>query len=104
MSLRAAWEYPQVFGHAGCMSSTFGYRDDLMQRIARDPRRPIRIYLDTGWPDDNYEITRSMRLLLESRGFQDGVDLRYAAFPLARHDEEAWAQRVHLPFQFFFGR
>ena len=35
-------------------------RDDLIDRVAAEPKREIKIYLDSGWPRDNYEVTRSM--------------------------------------------
>jgi predicted alpha/beta superfamily hydrolase len=103
VSLFLAWQWPGVFGNAGCLSSTFGFRDDLHERIESEPRRPIKIYLDSGWPRDNYETTRIMRNTLRARGFRDGEDLFYLAFPRARHDEQSWAMRAHIPFQFFFG-
>lgn len=102
-SLALALDHPDVFGHAGCMSSTFGWRDDLHARVTAGPRRPVRIYLDSGWPQDNYERTRSMAAALSERGWRAGRDLLYLAFPGARHDESSWALRVHVPFQFFFG-
>lgn len=102
VSLYLAWQYPEVFGAAACLSSTFGWRDDLRARIAQERIRPIRVYLDSGWPQDNYEATRHMRSLLASRGWRQGIDLHYYAFPEARHDEHHWAMRVHLPFQLFF--
>ena len=61
VSLFLAWQWPGVFGNAGCLSSTFGFRDDLLERIESEPKRPIKIYLDSGWPHDNYETTRIMR-------------------------------------------
>jgi len=104
VSFYLAWQYPEVFGMAACMSSTFGWRDDLKQRVAHEPRRNVRFYLDSGWPRDNYEVTRDMRILLADRGYKEGVDLHYYAFPQAMHNEQAWAMRCHLPFQLFFGR
>jgi predicted alpha/beta superfamily hydrolase len=104
VSLYLAWQWPEVFGNAACLSSTFGYRDDLHERIEREPKRAVKIYLDSGWPRDNYETTRSMRNTLRARGCRDGDDLFYLAFPYARHDERAWAMRAHIPFQFFFER
>jgi enterochelin esterase-like enzyme len=103
VALHLAWQYPDVFGMAACLSSTFGWRDDLRERIACEPQRPIRIYLDSGWPGDNYEATRAMHALLRSRGYVGGRDLEYLAFPAARHDERHWAMRTHIPFQQFFG-
>jgi predicted alpha/beta superfamily hydrolase len=103
VSFYAGWQHAEVFGNAGCMSSTFAYHDDLLERVAREPKRPLRIYLDTGWPRDNYEVNRRMRHLLVRRGWREGSDLLYLAFPEAKHDESAWAMRAHVPFQWFFG-
>jgi predicted alpha/beta superfamily hydrolase len=102
VSLYLAWQFPRVFGAAACLSSTFGWRDDLAQRIAREERPDIRVYLDSGWPNDNYEATRHMRSLLASRGFLEGENLHYFSFPEATHNEHHWAMRAHLPFQLFF--
>ncbi|HVT61496.1 MAG TPA: alpha/beta hydrolase-fold protein [Thermoanaerobaculia bacterium] len=102
VSLYLAWQWPEVFGNAGCLSSTFGWRDDLHERIESEPKPPIKIYLDSGWPRDNYEVTRTMRNTLRAHGFREGQDLFYLAFPRARHDEQSWAMRAHVPFQFFF--
>jgi hypothetical protein len=45
-----------------------------------------------------------MRGALAGRGYREGSDLLYFAFPEARHDERHWATRAHLPMQFFHGR
>lgn len=102
VSLFAGWSHPEAFGQVGAMSATFGYQDDLLERVLADERRALRIYLDSGWPRDNYEATRSMAAALRRRGWREGRDLCYLAFPEARHEEESWAARAHLPFQFFF--
>lgn len=104
VSFYLGWQRPDVFGMAACLSSTFGYRDDLFERVAREPKRNVRFYLDSGWPRDNYEATQAMRDLLIHRGYEPGRDLLYFAFPGQSHDERAWAGRIHLPFQFFFGK
>src|SRR5438876_2359752 len=61
VSFYLGWQWPDVFGKVACLSSTFAYRDDLLERVSAEPKRKIRIYLDSGWPGDNYEATRSMR-------------------------------------------
>jgi len=104
VSFHLAWQRPALFGKAACMSSTFTYKDDLMARVEGEPKKPIVLYLDSGWPDDNYEVTRSLRDLLARRGYRFGEDLLYFAFPNARHDESFWSTRSHIPFQFFFGK
>jgi len=104
VSFYLAWQHPEVFGHAACLSSTFGYRDDLFQRVRGEPKRDVRFYLDSGWPEDNFENTQAMRDLLAQRGYQPGVDLLHYAFPGAEHAERFWASRCHIPFQFFFDK
>jgi predicted alpha/beta superfamily hydrolase len=103
VSFFLAWQWPAVFGRAGCLSSTFGYRDDLLDRVLSEPKRECRFYLDSGWPGDNYEATVSMAMALVSRGWVYGRDLMHFAFPLAEHDEKSWGLRLHLPLQLFGG-
>lgn len=104
VSFYLGWEHSDVIGQAACLSSTFTYCDDLLERVATEPKRNLRIYLDSGWPRDNYEPTRCMRDRLLSRGYRAGEDLFYLAFPEAKHDENAWAARSPIPFQFLFGK
>ena len=103
VSLYLAWQFPEVFGRAACLSSTFGYKDDLAQRIGSEEKRAVRIYLDSGWPRDNYEATLDMRNLLVARGYSLGRDVFHLAFPNAKHDEAAWSMRAHVPIQLLFG-
>jgi predicted alpha/beta superfamily hydrolase len=104
VSFYLGWQRPDVFGKVASLSSTFGYRDDLIERVATESKRNLRIYLDSGWPGDNYEATRSMRDCLIWKGYRPGSELFYLAFPEARHDENAWATRSPIPFQFLFGK
>ncbi len=104
VSFFLGWQYPEVFGKAACLSSTFGYRDDLMARVLKEPRRDVRFYIDSGWPEDNYENTTCMRDHLLAAGYQFGRDVLHFAFPGALHNEGSWATRSHIPFQFFFGK
>jgi len=102
VSFYLAWQYPEVFGLAACMSSTFGWRDDLLERVGTERPPNIRLYLDSGWPRDNFEVTREMRLRLNQRGFVEGANLFYFAFPDALHNEAHWAARTHVPLQLLF--
>lgn len=67
-ALYLAWQYPKLFGMAGCLSSTLGVMDDRFARIAVEPRRDIAVYLDSGWLRDNFDTTNAMRDLLIARG------------------------------------
>ncbi len=102
-SFYLAWQWPEVFGRAVCMSSSFTIKDDLIERVMSEPQRDIMIYLDSGWPGDNYEVTLSMCMALIERGYIFGRDFLYFVFPLARHNEASWGARCHLPLQLFSG-
>jgi predicted alpha/beta superfamily hydrolase len=104
VSFYLGWQFPDVFGKVACLSSTFNYMDDLLERVSTEARRNIKIYLDSGWPADNYEPTRAMRDRLIWKGYRPGSELFYLAFPHAVHDENAWAARSPIPLQFLFGR
>ena len=99
VSFYMAWEYPEVFGHVACMSSTFSFRDDLIDRVLAEPKRSSRIYLDSGWPSDNYEVTLAMAMALVRRGYRVREEFLHLVFPLEKHDENAWGRRLHIPLQ-----
>jgi len=102
-SFLAAWDRPDIFGLCGAISATFSQRPELPERVEREEKRPIRVYLDSGSPLDNFEETRRMRDLLILRGYAQGADLLALTFPGALHNESAWGSRVAVPFQFLFG-
>jgi predicted alpha/beta superfamily hydrolase len=103
VSFYLAWQWPEVFGRAACMSSSFTAKDDLIQRVINEPQRRIKVYLDSGWPGDNYEVTLSLCMALIERGYLFGRDFLYFVFPHATHSESSWATRCHLPLQLFSG-
>lgn len=104
LAMQSAWARSDVFGMAGCLSSTFGVFDDLFERVGADKVPDLRIYMDSGWPNDNFERNVAMRDLLLRRGLMPGTQLQYFVFPGAAHRESAWGTRVHLAFQWFFAR
>ena len=103
VSFYTAWQYPDVFGSAVCMSSTFSHRDDLIDRVFAEPFREVGFYLDSGWPGDNYEVTVGMAMALIARGWEYGRNLMHLCFPMAEHSEKSWGMRLHLPMQFLNG-
>jgi predicted alpha/beta superfamily hydrolase len=103
VSFYSVWEHPDVFGAAVCMSSTFGHRNTLIDRVLDEPTRDVGFYLDSGWPGDNYEVTLSMAMALVARGWRYGHNLMHFCFPGADHSEASWGMRLHLPIQFLNG-
>jgi predicted alpha/beta superfamily hydrolase len=104
VSFYMGWQWPEVFGNVGCLSSTFTHKDNLVDRVLHEERRDVRFYIDSGWPGDNYEVGLAMAVALAERGYRYGHDFLYFAFPNAEHSEHDWGQRLHLPFQFFASR
>ena len=104
VSFYMAWQWPEVFGGAACLSSTFSHKDDLVERVLTEPRCEAKFYLDSGWPGDNFETTLAMALALQSRGYVYGRDFLHLAFPLEGHEESAWGSRLHLPLQLLWGK
>jgi predicted alpha/beta superfamily hydrolase len=103
VSFYTAWQHSDVFGSAVCMSSTFSHKDNLIERVLTEPARDIGVYLDSGWPGDNYEVTMAMATALIARGWHYGHNLLHLCFPNAVHNENAWGMRLHIPLQFFTG-
>jgi predicted alpha/beta superfamily hydrolase len=104
VSFYMAWEYPEVFGYAACMSSTFSHKDDLIERVLSEPRHTAKVYLDSGWPGDNYEVTLAMAMALAHRGYRVREDFLHLVFPREEHDEQAWGRRLHIPLQLGLGQ
>ena len=103
VSFHTVWQYPEVFAAAVCMSSTFSFKDDLMERVLEEKSPDVGFYLDSGWPGDNYEVTVGMAMALIQRGWTYGHNLLHLCFPGAEHNEGAWGVRLHLPLQFLLG-
>lgn len=103
VSFYTVWQHPEVFGVAVCMSSTFSHKDDLIERVMNEPKRDVAFYLDSGWPEDNYEVTMAIAMALANRGWKYGLNLLHLCFPYAVHSESAWGMRLHLPMQFLNG-
>jgi predicted alpha/beta superfamily hydrolase len=97
VSFYMAWEHPQAFGFAACMSSPFSHRDDLIDRVLSEPKHTSKFYLDSGWPGDNYEVTLAMAMALSQSGYRLPEDFLHLVFPLEEHDERAWGRRLHVP-------
>ncbi|MBT9584449.1 alpha/beta hydrolase [bacterium] len=103
VSFHTVWQYPETFASAACMSSTFSFQDDLMERVLSEKAPDVGFYLDSGWPGDNYEVTASMAMALIQSGWRYGHNLIHLCFPGAEHNEAAWGMRLHLPLQFLHG-
>jgi len=109
ISLYLAWQNPQVFSMAACLSGSWMWDNAATLRLIEDDTTavpPIKLYLDHGSEGDEGRyawIYRTIRDTLIGRGFVLGKTLQYNFGIGDAHNETAWARRVWRPLEFFFG-
>ncbi len=95
----AAFRCPDVFGSCAAQSPSYWWKNDSMITIARQsPRKPIRLYLDTGILHDAQKESRRMRAILQEKGYE----LSYAEYPEG-HNWANWRARLASLLTFFWG-
>ena len=106
ISLSLGLDYPQIFGKLGVLSPSVWWNNrDLLRRVAvKTPNPRPRIWLDMGTAEGLLPL-RDTDLLFQrllSRGWREGVDLRYLRVPGGLHDEDAWALRFDRVLEWLF--
>ena len=104
ISFLAAWKFPNIFGKAGCLSSSFYYDDEKAIKMVKDykgDKKEIKIYIDHG--EDGLPRGQKMFCALSDKNFIIGTDIDYYYAPGAEHTENAWAERLERPLLFLFG-
>ena len=89
--------FGRVFSQAGAFAFG-GHELGLAELVRSGPRKPIRVYLDVGKYDFLYTGVRTMRDLLEARGYP----LAYREFP-AGHNYPAWREDLAAGLAWLFG-
>ena len=107
-AFQMAWYFPHIFGKAGCMSNSFWAGNKLMlKEVRKSSVNPMnqKIYLDCGTEEkEMIKDNKSMCRLLQKSGFTRDENL-LCYFPEgAKHKEEYWSKRFHIPLQFLFGK
>jgi predicted alpha/beta superfamily hydrolase len=105
ISFLTAWNFPEVFSKAGCMSSSFYYDNDKAIKMVKNysgPKKNIKIYIDHG--EDGLVRGQKMFCALTKKGYLVGTDIDYFYAPGAEHNEKEWADRLERPLLFFFGK
>lgn len=115
ISFLLAWNYPQVFSQAACLSPAFVYRvaeRDIDVNVVPlvesydGPDKRIRIYVDNGGVGIDTQLQpgcEAMLRALQAKGFKLGENLDWFHDPAAEHSERAWSKRVWRPLLFLFG-
>jgi len=127
VSMHIGWRHDDLFDAVGGMSSTLGWGaygnlcETQMELWEDTPSPDLLIYLDSGGEveggcmdqdgdgihedsvdTDNYCVTLQMVSLLESKGYEHGVDLWHWWEMGAPHNETAWAERLPLFLEYVF--
>lgn len=111
MAFYMAWNHPETFFGAACLSSAFTFKDDpfLCDQVKNTGQAPdIRLYLYCGKGDDlEQRLARDLHTmadLLRAKGFDDGRNLKVVEDPHGPHNEAAWARHTDHWLLFLFGK
>lgn len=110
VSFMLAWEYPNVFSGAACLSPAFDIEDIDYVKVVKTykgKKKKIKFYIDCGTAALDKRLmpgTEEMVHALEAKGFKDGKDLFFFRAEGAEHNEAAWSKRNPLFLKFLFGR
>ncbi|HMG55396.1 MAG TPA: alpha/beta hydrolase-fold protein [Kofleriaceae bacterium] len=104
LSFYIARRNPAVFGHAGCMSSSFWWNDQALtlQVEQSTAHVPVAFYIDAGTSNDGLPETTRMDSALLADGYAQGADLDFVTAQGGSHNEASWAARVATPLQWMF--
>ena len=112
MSFQMAFENPDIFGGAICMSSAFHTKlSDIMNKVKNSEHVPLNVkfYIDTGefeevekeYEDENIAtLYKEMVEILKHKGYREDINLKYYFHKGAKHHEKYWAERLDIPLKF----
>ncbi len=109
ISFILAWEYPDVFGKAACMSPAFkiGFGSDKIDYVedvvADNSKKNIELYIDNGTRDLEARLQPGIDEMMHV------LDVKHYTYTWYRdegatHNEIAWSRRVWRPLIQFFGK
>ncbi len=103
------WNFPKIFGKAGCLSNSFWIDNrevfNMINNVEPSFNDKNKLYIDCGSEekeliDDYYKMTDA---LLENKSIGSLNFHNYLAEG-SRHTESDWANRLHIPLKFLFGK
>lgn len=109
------WEHSDVFHKIGGLSPSFWACNTTLNNLATEPKRPVRIYLDSGsvgdFPTtdpvcnpcyDGLRYTLTARDNLLNNGYVLNLDLYHWISYGDQHNETYWNRRLPVCYQFLF--
>lgn len=110
VSFMLAWEHPEIFSKAICMSPAFKIQDiDYVKNVRdyRGEKKDIAVYIDNGGIGLEERLQPGideMLNALEEKGFVRGIDYFWRKDENARHFEAAWGRRMPEALRLLFGQ
>lgn len=117
ISMYAICEYPEVFGGAACISTHWpgifhvennpipnAFYQYLKQYLPNPKDHKLYFDFGTATLDALYEpLQNEVDLIMKQKGY-DSNHWMTQKFEGENHSELAWQKRLHIPFQFLFGK
>ena len=103
ISLYGFFRHPGTFGFCGAMSPSLWFAGNaILPFIESSPFVPGRIYLDIGTREGAVAVQHvaHLRELLLRKGYRRRRDLLVVVETGGRHEETAWARRLHRELRF----
>lgn len=106
ISYHLAWEYPEVFSMAGCLSPAFLVdKSEIVKRVkSTDNGKSIKLVILNGTIGLETELQPAITDIINVLEEKQFNKLIYKIFDGAEHNESAWAKQVEIPLLFFFGK
>lgn len=110
ISFIAAWEHPEVFSKAACLSPAFkigeyNYVNNV--QAYKGDKKKIKLYIDNGSVDLEDSLQTGideMMQILKQKGYEEGKDFIWFKDEGASHNEAAWAERSWRFLKLFFAK
>lgn len=103
ISFRMAWEYPQVFSKAYCLSPALKIQNiDYVDRVMNSEKQDLVFYIDNGGVGLEEQLQPGIDEMLEAlkiKGYKQNTDFFWVLDQEARHFESAWAKRMPHAFE-----
>ncbi len=105
ISFHLAWEYPEIFSMAGCLSPAFLVdNNEIVERLRNSQKsNSSKIIILNGTVGLESELQPAISEMINVLKVKNHTDLIYNIFEGAEHNEAAWATQVEIPLLYFFG-
>ncbi len=110
ISLVLAWQHPDVFSKAICISPAFHIEDYDYVSIIKSytgRKKNLKIYIDNGEEGLESRLqpgVNEMIAVLKDKDYKMGKDLLFIKDKNGSHSEASWATRIWRPLIFMFGK